>query len=76
MCLTAPALVISRDGDEAVVEFGGRRRRASALLVPDLRPGDRCLVGLGTVLARLTEAEATQLASDLAAIEQDPGRVP
>ncbi|MFI5261771.1 MAG: HypC/HybG/HupF family hydrogenase formation chaperone [Candidatus Limnocylindrales bacterium] len=40
-------------GDEADVEVDGRTRRLPALLVPDLRPGDHVLIGLGTILARL-----------------------
>lgn len=67
MCITAPALVLARDGDEVIVELDSGRRRLSALLVPDLRAGDRCLVGLGTVLARLTDAEAARLTADLEA---------
>lgn len=69
MCVTAPALVLSRDGDEAVIELDGGCRRVSALLVPDLRAGDHCLIGLGTVLARLTDAEAAQLTADLEAVK-------
>lgn len=84
MCSTVPALVLARDGDTVVVELHGGPRRLSALLVPELAPGDHCLVGLGTVLARLTDDEATDLATELRAVRtgaddwlprQDPGRV-
>lgn len=84
MCSTVPALVLARDGDTAVVELDGGPRRLSALLVPELAPGDHCLVGLGTVLARLTEDEAADLATGLRGVgagaddtrpAQDPRRV-
>ncbi len=58
MCLTEPALVVGVSGDEADVVLGGRTRRLSALLVPDLRAGDTVLVGLGTVLARIEPTPA------------------
>jgi hydrogenase assembly chaperone HypC/HupF len=65
MCVTAPGLVVARDGDEVLVEIDGRIRRASGLLVENLLPGEHCLVGLGLVLERLSEAQAAALAADL-----------
>lgn len=59
MCATVEALVLEVDGDAAVVEWGGRRRRALTLVVPDVRPGERVLVGLGTILGRPATEETT-----------------
>jgi hydrogenase expression/formation protein HypC len=61
MCLTAPALVVSRTEATAVVEHDGRRRIASLLLVPEVRPGDWVVVGAGSVLRRLDPREAADL---------------
>jgi hydrogenase maturation factor len=54
MCRSTVARVLAVDGTDAVVEFGGTRRRASALLVPDLAAGELVLIGLGTVLGRVS----------------------
>ena len=58
MCLDFCALVVSRDGDEVVVDNEGRRRRASALLVPDVAVGDWVYVAAGTVIDRVDAAAA------------------
>jgi hydrogenase expression/formation protein HypC len=77
MCLTAPARVLDIDGETALVEIDGRRRRASLLLVPDARPGDWLLVGAGTALRRLDEAEALDLVDLIAAaVAATDGHVP
>jgi hydrogenase assembly chaperone HypC/HupF len=63
MCLTMPARVISLDGTWAEIEIGGLRRRASALPVPEVRPGDWALVAAGSLI-RLLDSE---LAKEIAA---------
>jgi hydrogenase assembly chaperone HypC/HupF len=65
MCLESPALVVGRDGDVATVAIDGRRRRALAMLFPDLEPGDWVLVAAGTVIERLDVEEAAQLTADI-----------
>ena len=59
MCATVEARVVTVDADGATVEWDGRRRRAMTLLVPDVRAGERVLVGLGMVLGRAPDAAAT-----------------
>ena len=61
MCRSTVARVLAIDGGYAVVESDGAERRASTLLVPDLEPGDLVLIGLGTVLGRVTAADAAAL---------------
>jgi len=58
MCLTQPATVLARFDDEVLVEIDGRNRLVANLIVPHVRVGDEVLVGLGSVLARITDAEA------------------
>ena len=61
MCIPAPAEVVGLDLDGAIVEMGGRRRRASTTVVPDVAVGDWVIVGAGTVLRRLAPEAAREL---------------
>jgi len=61
MCLTSIGVVVALDGGEAVVDLAGMQRRAFAWTVPDLQPGDIVLVGLGTILGRVDEADRAVL---------------
>jgi hydrogenase maturation factor len=61
MCRTAIGQVISVEDGEAIVDLDGLSRRALALMVPDLRPGDLVLVGLGTVLGRVEPEDRAAL---------------
>ncbi len=61
MCLTAPARVTAIDPDGATVLLGGRERRASTLVVPDVRVGDWVIVAAGTILERIDPLQAAQL---------------
>ena len=67
MCLTAPGRVLSVDDGSATVLLGGRVRRTSTLVVPEVGVGDWVIVAAGTILERVDELEAAQLA---AAIEE------
>jgi hydrogenase maturation factor len=61
MCRTTVGEVLSVADGVAVVDLDGVRRNAIALMVPDLVPGELVLVGLGTVLGRVTPADRTAL---------------
>lgn len=61
MCRSIVARVVAIDGAYAVVDADGVERRASTLVVPDLRPGELVLLGLGTVLGRVSAADAAAL---------------
>lgn len=43
--------------------IGGRERRASTLVVPEVEVGDWVIVAAGTILQRLDAEEARQLAA-------------
>ena len=59
MCLAIPALVVNRlEGDEALIDAGGVRKRISLALVPDAIEGDYVIVHVGYALSRLDPAEA------------------
>ena len=57
MCLTETAIVVTTEEDRALVRLAGRERSLINLLVPDARPGDVVLVGMGHVLGHATEAQ-------------------
>lgn len=66
MCLTAPARVLSLDAEGATVLLGGRERRASTLVVPEVTVGDWVIVAAGTILERIDQPEAAYLAAAVA----------
>ena len=66
MCLDFPGRVVERNGDVAVVDCDGRRRRASTLLYPELAVGDWVYVAAGTVVELLDDATAQQITHDIA----------
>ena len=61
MCLTAPARVIAVDPEAATILLGGRERRASTLVVPEVAVGDWVIVAAGTILERIHPLQAAQL---------------
>ena len=59
MCLALPALVVKRlEGEEALIDAGGVRKRISLALVPEAAEGDYVIVHVGYALSRLDPAEA------------------
>ncbi len=72
MCLTAPARVLAVDESGATIQVGTRQLHASMLVVPDAVAGDWVIVSAGTIVARLNDAEAHELAAavDLATKEE------
>ncbi len=61
MCRTTVGAVIAVEDGVALVDLDGVTRRAIALMVPDLEPGELVLVGLGTVLGRVAPADRAVL---------------
>jgi hydrogenase assembly chaperone HypC/HupF len=65
MCLDFPGHVTSRDGDVATVDVDGRMRRASTLLMPDVRVGEWVYVAAGTIVDRLSADDARLITAEL-----------
>ena len=65
MCVDFPGVVVERDGDLVTVSTEGRRRRALALLYPDLALGDWVLVAAGTVISRIDADDAARLRAEV-----------
>lgn len=58
--------MLTIDAEGATVLLGGHVRRASTLVVPEVRPGDWVVVGAGTILERMDPSEAAELAAAVA----------
>jgi hydrogenase expression/formation protein HypC len=69
MCIAYPGTVVAVDPLGATVETDGRRRRVSALLVPDVAIGDWVAVAVGTILKRLDPDEAAEIERIMRAAE-------
>jgi hydrogenase expression/formation protein HypC len=59
MCLAIPGKVLEVDGDEAIVDFGGVRRRANVSFV-DAKPGVYVIVHAGFAIQIMDEREAKE----------------
>jgi len=60
MCLGIPGKVVKVEGDVAIVDFGGVKRRVDALLV-NVRPGDHVIVHAGAIIAKIDEKLAREM---------------
>ena len=59
MCLAVPARVVELgEGDEAVVDLDGVKKRISLALVEDVAVGDYVILHVGFALQKLDVAEA------------------
>ena len=59
MCLAVPARVVSVDGNQAVVDFGGASRSVNITLV-DVQPGEYVIVHAGFAISKMDEKEAQE----------------
>jgi hydrogenase expression/formation protein HypC len=70
MCLALPACVAERlEGDEAVVDLGGVRKRVSLALVPEASVGDYVIVHAGYAISLLDPEEAEKTLALFAAVD-------
>jgi hydrogenase expression/formation protein HypC len=60
MCLAVPVKVVSIQGSEAEVDFGGVKRRVSIMLTPDVKVGEYVLLHTGYAISVIDEAEAEE----------------
>jgi hydrogenase expression/formation protein HypC len=73
MCLAIPALVVQRfEGDDALIDLGGVRKRVSLALVPDAAEGDYVIVHVGYAISKLDPEEAAKTLALFAAIDEAP----
>ncbi len=60
MCLGIPALVVSLEGDHAVVDVAGARRRVCSALCDGLKNGDYVIVHAGFIIHRIDPERAVE----------------
>lgn len=60
MCLAVPAEVVEIRGYEAILDFGGVKRKANISLLEDVKKGDYVIVHVGFAIQRLSEEEALE----------------
>lgn len=60
MCLAVPARVMVINGEEAILDYGGVKRRANISMLSDVRVGDYVLVHVGYAISKMEEEEALE----------------
>ncbi len=60
MCLAIPAQVLEIIGYEAVLDFGGVKRRANISLLENVKIGDYVIVHVGFAIQKLDNKEAEE----------------
>ena len=60
MCLAIPMRVIEVEGEEALVEIGGVKKKVIINLVKDVKIGDYLIVHAGFAIQKLDEKEALE----------------
>ncbi len=70
MCLAVPGRIVEIDGDMAVVDYGGVRKRASIMTLPDAKVGDMVIVHAGFAISKVDEEEAQKTLAAFAEIER------
>lgn len=60
MCLAVPAKVMAINGEEAVLDYGGVKRKANISMLSDVKVGDYVLVHVGYAISTMDEEEALE----------------
>lgn len=60
MCLAIPSKIVAIDGDTAVIDVDGVRRKAGLMLLEDACVGDYVIVHAGYAISRLDEDAALE----------------
>ncbi|MGN0241685.1 MAG: HypC/HybG/HupF family hydrogenase formation chaperone [Candidatus Weimeria sp.] len=60
MCVGLSAKVLSVDKDTMIVDAGGAKRKVSAALLNDLRPGDFVMVHAGSAISKITDDDSDE----------------
>jgi hydrogenase expression/formation protein HypC len=61
MCLGVPAKIEKIEGDFAIADFDGIKRKISIQLTPDIKINEYCLVHAGFAIEKITKAYAKEL---------------
>jgi len=58
MCLAIPAIIVQLDGDNAVIDVVGNRRKAKTTLLDEAKVGDVVLIHAGFAITLVDKEEA------------------
>ncbi len=70
MCLAVPMRIEAIEGEMALVELGGVRRRVSLLFTPEAQVEDYVIIHTGFALSVLDEEEALETLELLRSMEE------
>ena len=60
MCLAVPVRIVSIEGNEALTEIAGVKRKVSIILTPEAKEGDYILLHTGYAISVIDEDEANE----------------
>lgn len=60
MCVAIPGKVISIEKDEALLDFGGIKKKVNIFFIEDVKVGDYLLVHAGCAIEKIREDEALE----------------
>ena len=58
MCLAIPAIIVQLDGDNAIIDVVGNRRKAKTTLLDEAKVGDVVLIHAGFAITLVDKEEA------------------
>jgi len=61
MCYAVPAKIVEVEGEQALVDYGGLRKRVNVYLIEDAAVGDYVLVHAGFAIDRVDEKAAEDI---------------
>ncbi|NIQ04384.1 MAG: HypC/HybG/HupF family hydrogenase formation chaperone [Candidatus Korarchaeota archaeon] len=65
MCLGIPAKVVEVTERDALVDYGGVKKKVDAILMQDLDVGDYVIVHAGAIISRISEERYKELVDTL-----------
>jgi len=78
MCLAIPAIIVQLDGDNAVIDVAGNRRKAKTTLLDEAKVGDVVLIHAGFAITLVDKEEAKktwQLLAEVGLFEKTPNEL-
>ena len=73
MCLAVPGKIVRIEGEYAIVDYGGLRKRASLMVLPNAKVGDIVMVHAGFAIAKVDEKEAERTSEALSMLKKALG---
>ncbi|MFC1497992.1 HypC/HybG/HupF family hydrogenase formation chaperone [Verrucomicrobiota bacterium] len=71
MCLAVPVQIVEIDGDIAVVDIGGVRRRSNVSFITDAKVGDFVLLHAGFAIHKWTDDDVREYNRIMGETESD-----